>query len=262
MARVNVFADQRRNDSMQQNPNTAVQEKAETEIDLIELMRQLLSHIRLILFVSILGALIAGLYTIYFVTPIYESTSKLYVLNSGDSAINLSDLQIGAYLANDYIEVFKTWEVHEMVIQNLGLPYTYGQLQNMLTITNPTNTRILYITVQSPSAHEAMAIANEYATVAQQFISQTMSTEEPNLMSLALESAYPASPSKTRNVLIGFIVGLFIVVGIITLRFITDDKIKTTDDIRKYTQLSVLAVVPTLDKKQANSKYTKQGKEQ
>ena len=245
---------------MQENTNTIIQDKAETEIDLIELARQLLTHIRLIVIVSLVCALISGLYTIFLVTPIYESTAKLYVLNSGDSAINLSDLQIGSYLASDYIEVFKTWEVHEMVIRNLGLSYTYSQIEDMLTITNPTNTRILYITVKSPSAREAMEIANEYATVAQQFISQTMSTEEPNLMSLALQPVYPTSPSKTRNVMIGFMLGLIAVVGIITLRFIMDDKIKTMDDIRKYTTMPVLSVVPKMEERHNSNKGTRQGK--
>ena len=245
---------------MQENTNTSNINKNETEIDLIELMRQLFAHIRLIISITFLCAVIAGIYTFFYVTPIYESTSKLYVLSSGDSAINLSDLQIGSYLANDYIEVFKTWEVHEMVIKNLDLPYTYSQIQAMLSITNPSNTRILYITVKSPSAREAMEIANEYAAVAIQFISQTMSTDKPNIMSKALEPVHPATPSKTRNILLGFIMGLLISVGIVTLRYIMDDKIKTTDDIRKYSNLPVLAVVPTVEHTHQNNKSAKQGR--
>ena len=58
----------------------------------------------------------------------YTATSKLYVVNTKDSAINLSDLQIGNYLASDYTEVFSNWHVHEMVLQRLGLDYTYSQL--------------------------------------------------------------------------------------------------------------------------------------
>ena len=80
-----------------------------------------------------------------------------------DSAINLSDLQIGSYLTSDYQEVFKTWEVHEQVLQNLGLDYEYEQLENMLSITNPADTRVLYITVNSDDPEEATAMANEYA---------------------------------------------------------------------------------------------------
>ena len=152
-------------------------ENGETEIDLKELFLSYLDHIRLIVLMGILGAAISAIATFYFITPMYEATSKLYVLNSGDSAINLADLQIGSYLASDFVEVFNTWEVHEMVIKNLGLHYSYSQIRNMLTVANPNDTRILTITVKSPSAKEAAAIANEYANVAIKFIADTMATE-------------------------------------------------------------------------------------
>lgn len=245
---------------MQENDGMIIHKKTETEIDPLELMRQLLSHIGLILLVAFLCMAIAGVYTFYYVTPIYESTSKLYVLNSGDSAINLSDLQVGAYLASDYIEVFHTWEVHQMVIQNLGLPYTIEYMQGMLSVTNPSNTRILYITFKSPDPREAMEIANEYAHVAIQFISKTMATEEPNIMSEALEPVYPSAPNKTANLLLGFLLGLALSAGAVALRFVIDDKVKTADDIRKYSNLSVLAVVPTLKKKRMNNQGAKRGR--
>ncbi len=245
---------------MQENDGKIIHKKTETEIDPLELMRQLLSRIGVILLVAFLCAAISGVYTFYYVTPIYESTSKLYVLNSGDSAINLSDLQVGAYLASDYIEVFKTWEVHQMVIENLNLPYTNEYMQDMLSVTNPSNTRILYITFKSPDPHEAMEIANEYANVAIQFISKTMSTEEPNIMSEALEPIFPSAPNKTANLLLGFLFGLAVSAGVIALRFVIDDKVKTADDIRKYSDLSVLAVVPSLKKKQMNNKGAKRGR--
>ena len=56
------------------------------------------------------------------------------------------DLQIGAYLTSDYTEVFKTWEVHEMVIEDLQLPYSYEQMQSLITVSNPEDTRILNTT--------------------------------------------------------------------------------------------------------------------
>ena len=243
---------------MQENTNKALKNKSLTEIDPIELIRQILAHIGMILFIAILCTALAGVYTFYYVTPVYESTAKLYVLNSGDSAINLSDLQVGSYLASDYIEVFNTWEVHAMVIQNLGLTYSTDHMQDMLSISNPSNTRILYITVTSADPQEAMEIANEYANVAIQFISKTMATEEPNIMSEALTPTYPTSPKKTLNLMFGFVFGLFISIAFITLRFVIDDKIKTADDIRKYSNLSVLSVVPTLKVKRSSKRNAKQ----
>lgn len=112
--------------SVIQNPqghdfNAKAEQNLEQEVDLVELFFRLLENWKYIFLAALVGAIFSGIYTFQFVTPIYEATSKLYVTNSGDSAINLADLQIGTYLASDYQEVFKTWEVHEMVIANLNL---------------------------------------------------------------------------------------------------------------------------------------------
>ena len=216
-------------------------------IDLTELMYRLISGWKLIVCLALAFTLVAGVYTVYFVTPMYEATATIYVLNRKDSAINMSDLQIGTALTSDYIKVFKMWEVHEEVISNLGLPYTYEQMRKMLTITNESNTRMLDITFKSASAEEAAAVANEYAKVASQYIADTMSTDKPNIMSVALVPANPVSPSKTKNVLLGFLLGLALSCGIITVRMLMDDKYKTAEDIRRYTGLPTLAVVPVED---------------
>ena len=214
------------------------------EVDLIELFFALLRSWMLILISVILGALMAGIYTTQFVTPMYEATSKLYVLSSKDSAINLADLQIGTYLTDDYQEVFKTWEVHEQVNQKLGLNYSYGKLQSMLNITNPSNTRILLITAKSPSADEATNLANEYALVAKKYISDIMRADEPSILSTALKPLGPSSPSLTRNIALGFMLGILVSFGIVIIRFMLDDRLKNSDDIFKYTGLSTLAAVP------------------
>lgn len=228
------------------SPTYLASDSNETEIDLGELLLRFLEHIKFIILLAILGASIAAVYTLYFVTPLYEATSKLYIVNSKDSAINLSDLQIGTYLASDYIEVFKTWEVHEAVIQNLNLGYSYKQLASMLTIENPNGTRILNITVLSPMPQQAADIANEYAAVAIRYIADTMSTDEPNVMSVALVPTNTASPNLTKNILVGFFFGIVLSAAIITIRFLTDDKIKSIDDVQRYTGLAVLAIIPAL----------------
>lgn len=57
-----------------------------------------------------------------FVTPKYQASSTIYVISQKDSDINMSDLQIGTALTDDYIQVFHMWEVQEKVISNLTCP--------------------------------------------------------------------------------------------------------------------------------------------
>ena len=220
-------------------------EKGEIEIDLIELLYRLLEKIKWLILFAIIGALLAGVYTFRFVTPMYQSTSKLFILNSKDSVLNLSDLQIGSYLASDYVEVFSNWHVHELVLQRLGLnDMTYTELSKMVSVKNPASTRILYITVSADDPQLAMNIANCYAEVAREFIAARMGTEMPTIFEEARAADRPYSPNKTRNVLIGFLLGGLIAAAVVVIQFIADDRIHTGEMIEKRLGLPTLGMMP------------------
>ena len=63
------------------------QRDGEMEIDLGELFLRLLDKWYIIVAAALIGTLISGIWTFYFVTPMYEATTKLYILNSTNSAI-------------------------------------------------------------------------------------------------------------------------------------------------------------------------------
>lgn len=219
------------------------QRDGEMEIDLGELFLRLLDKWYIIVAAALIGTLISGIWTFYFITPQYEATTKLYILNSTSSAINLSDLQIGSQLATDYTYVFKNWHVHERVIEKLGLSYNYKQMDSMVRVSNPSGTRLLEITITSPDPEEAMQIANTYAAVGREFISATMKTEEPSVFQQARIPTRPSSPSKARNLILGFMIGAFLACALIIIDFIRDDKVRTADDITKLLGLPTLGVV-------------------
>ena len=220
------------------------EESVDGEVDLIELLYRLIEKWKIIVLACLLGALIAAVCTFYFITPMYTATSKLYVVNAKDSAINLSDLQIGNYLASDYTEVFSNWHVHEMVLQRLGLDYTYSQLAEMVSVENPKDTRILYVNVVSDDPQEAKDMADTYAQVAREFIAVKMDTEQPNIFEEALLPSRPSSPNKSKNIIMGFMIGLVLSCSVIIAQFLMDDRLRSADDIEKYVQLPTLGVMP------------------
>ena len=216
---------------------------AEVEIDLGELFLRLLDKWYIIVAAALVGTLISGVWTYFFVTPLYQTTTKLYILNPEDSAINISSLQLGSQLANDYTHVFTNWHVHEQVIEQAGLDYSIKEIGNMVKVVNPANTRLLEITVTSPSPQEAQLIANTYASVSREFIAKVMKTVEPSVFQEARLPGAPSSPSKARNLILGFLVGAVLAVGVITVLFVMDDKVRTSDDITKLLGLPTLGVV-------------------
>lgn len=216
-------------------------------INLVELMYRLLENWVLVLSLALVFGIATGAYTHFFITPLYRAKSTIYVLSRHDSAINMSDLQIGSALTSDYIKVFEMWEVHEEVISNLNLPYDYIELEKMVSVNNSTNTRMLDISVTNHDPQEAADIANEYAKVVSLYIADTMSTDKPNIMSVARVPVNPISPSLTKNIAVGFLLGVLLAGAIVFYQMINDDKYKTAEDIRKYTGLVTFALIPLED---------------
>lgn len=243
--------------TMQERIAPAAQRAAEQDedtIDLLELALGLLEHWKLIAVTAVTGAVLMALYTFFLVTPMYKATATIYVVSRNDSVLNFSDLQVGSELTSDYIKVFEMWEVHEKVISNLDLDYTYNNMASMLSVTNTSDTRMLDITVTNPDPEEAAAIANEYADVGAKYISEKMKTDEPTLMSSARVPENPFSPNKAKNILLGFVVGFVLACGVVVVRILLDDTYKTAEDIRKYAGLVVLASVPMAENAQPKEK--------
>ena len=223
-----------------------VQESARSQeedtIDLVELACALLDKWAILLAATVSCALIAAIVVNFFVVPKYKATATLYVISRKDSAINISDLQIGTELTSDYVRVFEMWQ--EQVISNLDLPYSYGQLASMVSVTNASDTRLLDISVTSDSPQEAADVANEFAKVTSEYIAQKMVTEKPSIISTALVPTAPVSPNKTKTILLGAMLGFVASAGVIVLITLMNDTYKTAEDLRDYAGLVTLAVIP------------------
>lgn len=210
----------------------------------VEFVYLILSKFKYILLAGVLCAILAGTYAFFIMKPTYAATSKLYIMGQDSSSI-LADLQIGSYLTMDYQEVFKTWEVHEMVREELNLPYSYKDMQAMLKVTNPSDTRVLYITVKNTDPNLATEMANAYAKAAKKFILETMGSEEPSTFSVALVPGTATGISRTSYVAIGLLAGTALAIAVILFKELLDNRPRTTEDIAQYADIPTLAIVPS-----------------
>ena len=222
-----------------------IRQEEETEIDLLELCLMLLHHLPLILAAAVFAALCAFLGTSLLVPDTYQSTTRVYILNRTDNAaLTYNDMQIGTQLTSDYAELIQSRFVLEEVAQVLGLDTTYEKLSERISVTTPDDTRILAITVTDTDPVRAMETANAIREVASVHITNVMDIEAVNVVETANMPTSQAGPSALKNTMIGGMAGVFLVAAILVIRFLMDDTIKTSEDVEKYLQLSVLAVIP------------------
>ena len=217
----------------------------EIEIDLLELLGFFYSHIIWIILGFLTGAVIAGLVTFYLITPKYTATSKMYMVSSGSqSVVDLTDLNIGQSLSSDYVELLKTRPIVESVIKEQGLDYDYNEMLDMLQLSVISGTRIIAIKATGPDSTEAMNIANALEEKGVSELPKLMETPQPHIAEYAIIPVNPSSPSLSRNVMFGALIGMIVILGILTIRFLMDDTFKYAEDIEREFGVMPLTVIP------------------
>lgn len=221
----------------------------EFDIDLLEIIQVLFSRFWLILGTAFLGALICFIISKFVMTPYYESTTKIYILNkTDDTAVTYTDVQMGTQLTKDYAELINSRYVLEKVIGQLSLvDMEYEDLMKKVSVDTPVDTRVIAITVENTQPRLAMDIANCIREVAGEHIQNVMDIEAVNVVETANMPAEKAGPSVVKWTLIGGVAGGFIVCAVILVIFLLDDTIKTSEDIEKYLGLSTLALIPAME---------------
>ena len=230
----------------------------EIEIDLLELFLELKKRLWIILLAVVLGAGAAGAFSYFTLTPQYTSTAMMYVLSKETTLTSLADLQIGSQLTKDYTVVVTSRPVLEEVIETLGLDMSYRSLRGKIEIKNPTDTRILSISVTDADPHLAKTLVDQLANTSSSYIGDIMEMVPPKVIEDGEVSAVPVSPNNKKNAMLGGLAGAFLVCAVIVLGTILNDTVRTEEDINHYLGVSVLASVPK--REQAGSEHGKKRK--
>ena len=203
----------------------------EIEIDLKDLFLEIISYWQWIILVTIATGAVAFAISRFMITPMYESTSELYVLSKSTSITSLADIQTGTSLTNDYIVVVKGRPVLDQVIENLNLNESYKTLGSRVTLDNPSNSRVLNITVTDPDPQMAKTIADEIAKVASAYIAEKMKQDPPTIIQSGYDDGGAVSPNIGKNT-------------VIVVSYLFNDTIIDTEDVEKKLGMNVLGTLP------------------
>ena len=89
-----------------------------------------------------------------------------------------------------------------------------------------------------------MIIANALADKGVKELPKLMETPEPHIAEYAIIPVNPSAPSMSRNVMMGALIGMILVLGLYTVQFLLDDTFKSADDIEREFGVIPLTVIP------------------
>lgn len=239
----------------------------DSTIDLGEVFRSLWHSFPILILTALIGALIAYLISTLFITPQYSSTTKLYVManeqqEKSDTNVDTGTLQAGALLTKDYEQIIESREVTESVISNLklkdanGTQMTNKELIGKMEVTIPDETRVVNITVKDEDPYRACDIANAIREVSEDRIQNIMDMKTVKTVSEANVPTKPESPNKMRNAVIGGLIGLILAMVVVIVQYVSNNTIRTGEDVQNYLGVSVLAAIPLAEGEKKEKKHS------
>ncbi len=232
--------------------NDKTTNNGEIEIDLKRLVGVLVNKAWIIAIASVLCAVLAFLGTFFFVTPQYQSSVMFYVNNSDVSigttnvSLTASDISASRGLVDTYIVILNTRETLNDVIDYAGVDRSYEQVKGMISAEAVNETEVFQVVVTSEDPVEAKKIADAIAYNLPKRITTIIDGTSTEVADSAVVPTSPSSPSYVKNTMLGFLIGLVLVIAVIVICDLWDTSIRTEEDITQSCKHPVLAAVPDM----------------
>jgi len=203
--------------------------------------------------------------------PKYDSVAIIYIMKEeGDMSsaekVNEYNLAIRAIYDYDYMLKSKTVlnAVREKLKDEVDDPVlnSYSSLRQALKISNPLDTRILEVSIESEDPKASKLIVDAICEIGMEKIAETMDGEGQASLFEKGSVRPVSSPCNKTGVVTYIIVGLCVAVAAFVVFLIIhmfDDRIKTNEEVEEYFGLSILGDIP--DANESNVKrYRRYGR--
>ncbi|MDK0618367.1 Wzz/FepE/Etk N-terminal domain-containing protein [Clostridium perfringens] len=225
----------------------------ENTISLQEIAYALKKRWKLIALITIAATLVSAILSFFVIKPQYEATTKLFIgkqESQDNNAYNNSDVMMYQQLMKTYAELAKTSDLVTKAVKSANLDYNQKEIKTILKNLNATpsaDTQILDLSFKGGNPKEVLrlteAITNEFISESKELIpnGNVQVIQKPQL------PEKPVSPNKKLNILIAFVLGLMVGVGVVLLLEYLDNTFKSREELEKTLELPIIGTIPDYD---------------
>ena len=218
----------------------------EIEINLGELFAVLKSQYKLIVISILVMTIIAGIVTTFFISRKYQSTASIYPKPEvSEGIVDYTQINANNLMVNNYIEMLKGNNIQSQVAETLGL--TTREISRCVSISNQTNTQIISISATTTDPQLSKDIVDELVSTFKKEAKDTLNINNISTIDQAQLATTPVSPSLKMNLIIGALIGAFLSVGYIFIKFMLDTHIHNREEAEKYLGIPCLGSIPYFD---------------
>lgn len=216
---------------------------------LLELFQLLKKHMKLVVALPIICAVMMAGVSVFVMTNTYTAQTSMYILASStdpvDASSNYSNLNASQMLANDVATLLKSDIVLDKAAESLSLKNLSGY---QIDVTNESTSRVITLTVTGHDPKAAASVANAIAASVSDVARDVKMAESVNVIDQAATPNAPSGPNRTLYVAVAFMAGLFMAVAIVVLLDMLNTRIRGVDEIEELLGIPVIGRVPMLKK--------------
>ena len=216
---------------------------------LLELFQLLKNHIKLVIALPIIFALVTAVGSWIFLANTYTANVSMYVLaNSSETQSNTSlstDLSASQMITNDVSELIQSERVLNQAANQLGM--SESELKGYdIEVTSSTTTRLITISVTGDTPNSAAAIANGIADTTNSVAQEIMNIEAVNVIDQAEVPTSPSGPPRTMYTAVAFLAGIFVAVAIVVLMDMINTRNRKPEEIEELLDIPVIGRIPVI----------------
>ena len=224
------------------------------EINLGDVFRTIWANFGKILLVALIFAILTLAVTMFAIKPTYRSYFTAFVNNRTSSSEDTTTLQSGDIsaaqnLTYTYASIMKSRPVIEDALKKAGLDskYEYKDISDKITTDIEQNTQLVTVYVRTGSAEESYQLSKAIAEIAPDYIASIVEGSSMKVVTAPVMATQQYSPSVTKNVAIGFIIGMLLMMIIVVVRSLMDTRVKDAAELEARFGLSIIGTIPNYE---------------
>jgi capsular polysaccharide biosynthesis protein len=227
----------------------------EEGITLSDLLRIVWNNITIVFLVTLWATVIGIVITWFVIDPEYTAETGIMIeVNPEDMTGNVNDNN-AVTLAQSLIVTYKEFVLDDLVLQSVinEIPALAGMspatLRESITLTSVTSSVVVSIEVVNDDPALAALIADTLVAnsieIAENYIFLKDRIKQLLTATQGMpETPTPTSPNKILNVVISFLIGGILSLGIIFVKELFNNKFQSPIEMEKYLNINVIAAVP------------------
>ena len=217
------------------------------EIDLLELFRAILKHIKLIIVLCILFGVGGFFGTKLLISPTYTACTSIYLTPqiSESGALDYNSQIANSKLVANAMNLLTQNNIMSEVAKDVGLE-SAESVKNLVSVTNESNTEIITISATTTDPKLSKDIANDTVSTFIRTMQKNLNVRNIEVVDKAKLSYIPSGPNVKKNTMMAGAVGLVVGVGYAVLKFLLDNRLRTKEETEKYLGIPVFCEIPEL----------------